>query len=715
MSQASLPELHAEERQPLTCDEKGHLLAFLEDLKDHEFARLFLDRGHLSSLGLPRYPQIIKPTLDLGTIESRLRENKYHTTEDLTDDFKSIVENSREQWERSAHVMQAAKEAIQSSKMLLRAVETFVKHLPALASLGIKPRQLRRRPLQPAVTLSGLNNEQVERLTTKISQIEIMHQKSFLLPRDNQRPMQELSKVRRDIMGSNFQTIREVWHMIDTLHGASESTNGSQHRITLLIHEAFELVSTLLKEATPEAESLEQEGLRDEKMLDSPEPLTAPDEPPLTKKEKYIKQQQEKYRAGERAAQKRAPRNLIAERISERAIKMVGIESEASDEASDEIGDDIEDEIEADATEDEVTEKRHSLRDNTKGYTESLEDLLLKGLPTMEQIHALETASLLGPNFLGRTASLTSGKRFGNTRQTNGSTSQDLLLPAADTNQGYDQHEALADMSEGEIIYMTGHHLAWADLRGDELLSYSTDMLFLLVHALGRANRGQGGVTIQIFNCRKARTVDGERAAFYHALDIYTIFEIPKWSGWQGRHPTKLHPRKFTHEFPSHGTIRCEDSSLKQATLEDLVRDGLFDIFPPLQTPEDHMQEGLYTAQVVFRRIGYPPRGAWVGEAKPPIYSYENCPLMKAMSVELLQTVRKVTLNFRDVADELQMVEAEPPLHAFIGHLTFEKRKRADPVFTQWIKQHYTGKSHFVPPDKRFVSLTHHKHSPRRP
>lgn len=320
----------------------------------------------------------------------------------------------------------------------------------------------------------------------------------------------------------------------------------------------------------------------------------------------------------------------------------------------------------------------------------------------MEQIYALGEASLLGPNFLGRTASLTSGKRFGNTRKTNGSTSQDLLLPAADTNEEYDQHAALADLSQGEIIYMTGHHLAWADLRGDELLSYSTDMLFLLVHALGRANRGQGGVTIQVFNRRKARTTDGNSAAFYHALDLYTIFEIPKWSGWQGWHPTKLHPRKFTHEFLSHGTIRCEDSSMKQATLEDLIRDGLFEIFPPLRTPQDHMQEGLYTAQVVFRRIGYPPRNPWINEENPPIYSYEDCPQVKAVTIELLQTVRKVSLNFRDAVDRLDTVAVDPPLHTFIGFLTLEKRRRSDPIFTQWIKQHYTGKSH--------LSLLIHSH-----
>lgn len=241
---------------------------------------------------------------------------------------------------------------------------------------------------------------------------------------------------------------------------------------------------------------------------------------------------------------------------------------------------------------------------------------------------------------------------------------------------------------------MTGHHLAWADLDGDELLSYSTDMLFLIVHALGRFNRGQGGVTVQLLNRHKAKALDGAQAEFYPALDIFTIFEVPRWPGWTGQRRIKLHPRKFTHEFLSHGVILCEDSTLKQSTLEDLIQDGLFEIFPPFDVPKDHKQVDLYTAQVIYRRIGYPPRFPRIGESEPPIYSYDDCPLVKSMTIELLQTVRKVSLNFRHGEDGSNNVEAEPPLQAFIGFLTFEKRQPADPVFKNWIKQHYTGKSH---------------------
>ena len=70
------------------------------------------------------------------------------------------------------------------------------------------------------------------------------------------------------------------------------------------------------------------------------------------------------------------------------------------------------------------------------------------------------------------------------------------------------------------------------------------------------------------------------------------------------------------------------------------------------------------------------------------------------MTIELLRIVRRVAMNFRNIADGPHTLEAEPPLHAFIGFLGFEKRQRADPVFTQYIKQHYTRKSYIPLPSR---------------
>lgn len=63
------------------------------------------------------------------------------------------------------------------------------------------------------------------------------------------------------------------------------------------------------------------------------------------------------------------------------------------------------------------------------------------------------------------------------------------------------------------------------------------------------------------------------------------------------------------------------------------------------------------------------------------------------MTVKLLETVRKVTLNFRLPPDGVDASTIEPHLHAFICFLTFEKRLKADPVFLDWIRKRYTDTS----------------------
>ena len=61
------------------------------------------------------------------------------------------------------------------------------------------------------------------------------------------------------------------------------------------------------------------------------------------------------------------------------------------------------------------------------------------------------------------------------------------------------------------------------------------------------------------------------------------------------------------------------------------------------------------------------------------------------MTPELLTIVRKVTLNFVVVPESTDTTTTEPPLHAFICFLTFEKRRQKDPVFLEWIKKRYNG------------------------
>lgn len=382
-----------------------------------------------------------------------------------------------------------------------------------------------------------------------------------------------------------------------------------------------------------------------------------------------------------------------------------------------------------------------------RSYEGSLSELS-RDRPTPGQIARLDRASMSGPNFLGRTAATTRGLNFGQYwPKTNGYTTKDVFLPAADSrSEKYCSHAQLTDLSQGELTYMLGNHLIWKDLYRDEFLSYSKDPLFLVVHALRRYHENQGDVTIQFLDRRKARDARGCPARFYSALDLYTIFKVPKWPGWGSTDEKRLHPRKFTQEFLSHGPVLTPDTTFQQASIQKLIDDGLYEIFPEFDTPEDHKRAGLYTLQVVYRKIGYPPvnpsavagasnvqlvsqidnaltpsstqgdpatngvssppqlstthqrsdftqrRSPKVKKEADPIYSYENCSRETAINVELLTIVRKVTLNFIQTPEGSEDAGFEPPLHAFICFLTFEKRQRKDPVFMEWIQKHYKGK-----------------------
>jgi hypothetical protein len=61
------------------------------------------------------------------------------------------------------------------------------------------------------------------------------------------------------------------------------------------------------------------------------------------------------------------------------------------------------------------------------------------------------------------------------------------------------------------------------------------------------------------------------------------------------------------------------------------------------------------------------------------------------MTETLLNTVRKIAMNSRVVPDNMDSSTLEPPLRAFIGFLTFERRQEQDAAFMRWLKEYYTG------------------------
>ena len=329
-------------------------------------------------------------------------------------------------------------------------------------------------------------------------------------------------------------------------------------------------------------------------------------------------------------------------------------------------------------------------------YKEKLRELS-KDAPTKQQLAKMKLAGSGGPNYLGRTVSQTSGmRREVRYRQTNGHTTHNMLMPAADTHDEHAVHGSIGMMTQGEVQYMLGQHLIWNDIPGDEFLSHSVDPLFLVQHALNRHEKGQGDVTIQFLDRRTMTDMTGKPAVFYRALDLYDIFKVPVWGGWTKRNIGALLPRKFTQEYLSHGTIATANPRFHQAKIVDLIRDGLYDVFPPFKIPAEHDRAELYTGQVVMRGMGYPPRETTVPiVGNKPLYSYDDCEKTTPFTVEFLRTVQKLTRLFGGETDTGDGGMVEPHLHVFICFLTFEKRLNRDPVFLEWIKSHYKGESFF--------------------
>lgn len=180
-----------------------------------------------------------------------------------------------------------------------------------------------------------------------------------------------------------------------------------------------------------------------------------------------------------------------------------------------------------------IGEKIKEHHDDEK-FKKDLQEGLSKELPTTEQIAKLADASQLGPHYFGRTTSLVYGSKWKlrGKRATNGFTTENLIMPAADTNDGEGLHIDITVMPSGRVVYTIGHHLIWTDAPWDEFMSYSIDATFLIILALWRYGEGQKRVSIQYLDRRRAHNLKGEKAAFYPALELGQIFELWNWKGW---------------------------------------------------------------------------------------------------------------------------------------------------------------------------------------
>ncbi|KAK6434847.1 hypothetical protein LTR95_008966 [Oleoguttula sp. CCFEE 5521] len=347
---------------------------------------------------------------------------------------------------------------------------------------------------------------------------------------------------------------------------------------------------------------------------------------------------------------------------------------------------DFEFDLEASAADDEAVDSiEHDIDEEIQKPVAGVAYIaLLKSLPTEmiseDTLQHLAKIGSRGSPYVSRTVSTSAGHKPGNNkaskRRTNGHTAQNVLLPSA-ASRSTQVPKHMNDMTIGDMIYILVNHLVWKDLEVDEFLSYSSDFLFLFIHALNRHSEKQGNVTIQIIDRRKSVDKNEKPVPFWSALDLATQFDIYNSDYvWDHCIEGDLHPRKFTREYLTWDSLRHTNSTLLQANLTNLVANGLFKLFPDFETPRGCGRVGLYRGQVRCRAIGYPPKG--------------DAP----MTVELLMLVRKLALHFgtkSNVGGYRLAGVGQPHLYVFLNLLTFHKRPAQDAIFLSWILTHYGG------------------------
>jgi hypothetical protein len=223
-----------------------------------------------------------------------------------------------------------------------------------------------------------------------------------------------------------------------------------------------------------------------------------------------------------------------------------------------------------------------------------------------------------------------------------------------------------------ELRAMLGEHLLWNDRIQDELLSYTSSYLFGIVHLRLRHSKGQKHGYMAMMNRKRAfRPENGqvsEEVLFHSALTLCDVTKVLTYDWkWIGALPA-LHPRKFPHEYLSHGVVAYpEDDRLQHASWEDLVSAGLFELLPDLKVQCDKRPSGLYTTLRFLR-----------------IKNYVRSSVITERELEVAESLAWLHTRLRPGEKK---EESRPHLWALLHFLTFRKRGTGDKLLQKRIRR----------------------------
>lgn len=265
-----------------------------------------------------------------------------------------------------------------------------------------------------------------------------------------------------------------------------------------------------------------------------------------------------------------------------------------------------------------------------------------------------------------------------------------VLVPSLD-----DEPNALS-----ELVEKLGRRLLWDDRRRDPTLSWTSSLLFALVHATGRLAKKQKHIGVHVVATSQVRTLNGIESGraveFLMAQDLLHQLNIADWNGWSNREHYRLQRPWYTHEWLTHHAVWAPPGRERfayEANIEELIDVGLYDLVPHLKTKAEENMKGLYDRCVYTRSVGH------TSHAKPEE--------IRAFTEHDLELAEKLAKCFRwehryatDTITGEQKPErgsgtvvatSTPHLNIFFDLLSMEARPQQDPMFMQWIRDHFTS------------------------
>lgn len=144
---------------PITPEDMKKIDKIFSVLEADNQAYDFLEPVDYVGLGILDYPQIIKTPMDLGTVKTKLKDNKYSTFKDFLSDIDLIWTNCKTYNMAGSEIVRMA---IHCEKVFKKQMEKQFKNYT-----GVKERVL-KNAIKDEVNENGLNLDQKMNLAEKI-------------------------------------------------------------------------------------------------------------------------------------------------------------------------------------------------------------------------------------------------------------------------------------------------------------------------------------------------------------------------------------------------------------------------------------------------------------------------------------------------------------------------------------------------------------------